>query len=256
MADEGVQRYLDGIESQHKTKPKYMTHLEKILEKIDAATIAAAGIPKAYHVHDAAGKQLDTTARYVGADRRFPPVAIPGIDPLLPDSIFRKVVLARIVQNQWDGTEEGFSEIWDATMGAELDAVYTDNQDMTISVDITGYTEPIMVELILAGYIVPKPLGVGINVNITEDVIADAEASFHPTFAGLVACNSGRQALPCPYEAPAEDATQVLAGCRAAFSGARIGLPLYQSEQQSTDTVRVGAAFYANHARIAFPVSI
>lgn len=227
MADEGVQRYLDGIESQHKTREKFMSHLSSILEKIDAATTVAASVPKEYHVHDAVGKQLDTTALYVGSDRRFPPVAIPGLDPLMSDTVFRQVVLARIIQNQWDGTEKNFREIWDATIGSELDAVYTDNQDMTISVDIAGSVEPIMVELILAGYIIPKPLGVGMNVSITEKVIADAEAAFHPpAFAATPAYNYGRISLHYPHN----------------------------SEQQSSDTVMFGGAFYSNYGRITFPV--
>ena len=171
MAEKDIQRYIDGIESQHKTRPKYIAHLSAMLEKVDAAHGAAKDMPAAFYVLQASGEQLDVIGINVGVDRRFPLVSIPGLPGKLSDSVYRKVILAKIVQNQWDGTEETFREIWDNTVGADgLDAYYQDNQDMTMDVMISGTMEPIMTELILAGYIFPKPLGVKVNVSVASTV--------------------------------------------------------------------------------------
>lgn len=256
MAEPDIQRYLDGIESQHKTKEKFMTHLTGVLEMIDAAHICSKDMPRAFYIHNAVGKQLDTVARYIGGDRRFPPVAIPGIPPLLTDDVFRKVLLAKIVQNQWDGTEETFREIWENTFRDEIDANYYDNQDMTMDVNVYGYTEPIMVELILAGYIIPKPNGVGLNVNIAERVVADENASFKPTFATRHAVNSAKIGLHYPFEPAVESREELRAGSRAYANSGRIKLRLFQGEQRDADTAGVGEKFFANSARIRIPVTI
>lgn len=89
------------------------------------------------------------------------------------DDLFRYVLLAKIVQNSWDGTNENFKEIWDATMSGKMEASYYDNQDMSMDVKIAGPTEPLMVELLLHGYIVPKPLGVRMNINAIIEMVED-----------------------------------------------------------------------------------
>jgi len=173
MADVDIQRYLDDIESQHASKPRYMAHVTALLEKVDDVTRVVKDMPRAFFVREAVGAQLDVNGGIVGVDRRFPPVSIPGMPPLLDDDTFRKVMLSRIVQNGWDGTNERFKEMWDASVGGELDATYRDNQDMSMDIHITGYTEPTMIEMILRGYIVPKPGGVGLNVELTDDTIME-----------------------------------------------------------------------------------
>ena len=252
MAEQDIQEYLDGIESQHKTAANYMSHLSKVLEYIDAAHMVAKDMPRDFYVHEAVGKQLDIVALNIGADRRFPPVSIPGLSPTLSDDVFRKVLLAKIIQNQWDGTEEHFQEIWDATMAGEMDAVYHDNQDMSMDVDISGYTEPVMVELILAGYIVPKPLGVKMKVTIRQETVADANANF-PASAGASLCgNQARIGIFYPMQQLSEVETEMKAGCCMPESCAKIGIPInFQSEQQDTDTVLYGASLPCNYARIA-----
>ena len=44
MSEPDVQRYLDGIESQHQ-RPRFMSTLRMILEKIDDATMVAKDMP-------------------------------------------------------------------------------------------------------------------------------------------------------------------------------------------------------------------
>lgn len=163
--------YLDNVESQHRTKERFIETLSMILTKIDHGTETAEEIPIDFYVQNAIGAQLDVLGEIIGADRRFPPVTIPGYPEMLNDDLFRYVLLAKIIQNSWDGTNESFRDIWDATMSDKIDASYYDNQDMSMDVRVTSPIEPLMVELLLHGYIIPKPLGVRMNIN----AILDAE---------------------------------------------------------------------------------
>lgn len=282
--DRDIQRYLDGIESQHKTKPRFMATLSALLEKADDAHATMRLMPLAFYVHEAVGAQLDVVAELVGCSRNFPPVPIPGTEPTLNDDAFRTVILSKIIQNQWDGTNEGFQEIWQQTMQGVMDAKYTDNQDMSVSVDVRGQLQPVITELLLFGYIVPKPAGVQLNVTVTSETEADANAAF-PTSVGakmLGAYASTRAAYP--YLAEKNTGLKSFAGSLAAVNAAALrvkysdtgdkqgsdetalsSLPtanaahmrIYYtqpSEQQDADSFGIGAAPAANTARIAVTI--
>ena len=173
MADTDIQRYLDGIEAQHSSKPKYMAHVEALLTKIDDAAIVIKDMPAAFDINKAVGAQLDILGDIVGADRRFPPVGIPGVPSLLDDDTFRYIALARVIRNQWDGSTENFHTMWDETIGALLDASYQDNQDMSMDIRVNGYIEPTMTEMVLRGYIIPTPTGVHANIDLSDETILD-----------------------------------------------------------------------------------
>ncbi len=179
MAEPDIRRYLKGIGSQHQPMPRYMTHLTRILEKLDAVHGIAKDLPQKFHVMTAEGKQLDAIAASVGADRRSLPAGVFG-GTELDDDTFRKVILAKIAQNQWDGTFESFRDLWAATLGSWLDAEFTDNQDMSISVDISGSLSPLMSGLVLGGYIIPKPMGVELFITYSSDITVSADTDWFP----------------------------------------------------------------------------
>ncbi len=242
MAEPDIQRYLDDIGSQHQPQGRFMTHLTKILEKVDAAHGLAKEMPKYFFVKEAKGDQLDVVAKLVGSDRRFPPVPIPGYPPLLPDDIFRLVVLAKIAQNQWDGTNASYKKLWDDTLGDWMDATFVDNQDMTMNVNITGTVEPIMTELILAGYIIPKPMGVGMNV----EIIVETTDKF--TRAGSVATLDDAR-ISCPIDYYPEyntDTSAKAAAAMCASSGFLICGMEYPQYSMAVDHERSGAIVAAN----------
>lgn len=278
MANPDIQRYLDGIESQHSSKPKFMSLLTAVLEKVDGVYGCAKDMPLDFNVHTAIGNQLDIIGTLVGIDRRFPPIEIPGLPTLLDDDTYRKVILARIVHNQWDGTNEKFREIWDVAVGDELNATYRDNQDMTMSISIIGQIEPTMIEMILRGYIVPKPMGVGLNVTLSEEVIVEeggiyadatvvsdsarigvnnhidvltaAEASL---YIGVTpTSNAAKIQVQNHLELESEATVLSFTGCRAFSNSARITIPLYLSDiQPDAVTLLYGADAYANSGHIS-----
>lgn len=186
MAEADIQRYLDGIASQHKTRPRFMAHLTAILEKIDGAHGAAKELPRAFYVRDAVGAQLDAIGSIVGASRRFSSSLLPDQPTELSDDVYRRLIQATIVRNQWDGTNGTFDEIWQTTLGNDLNATYHDNQDMTMDIDILGDIEPIMTELILSGKFLPQPMGGRVIVNLRTESIVSATVSIRRAYIGSV----------------------------------------------------------------------
>lgn len=180
-----IQRYLDAVESQHKTKPRYMATLTRLLEKVDGVHGVLKEMPKAFHVYDATGDQLDAIGERVGVPRSFPALNIPTDTVYLDDEMYRKVILMKIVQNQWDGTRGTFGDVWDATLGSLLNASYVDNQDMTMDIRILGRLEPILAELISQGYVVPKPMGVGCTINVIA--VSESAATIYAATAPVTA---------------------------------------------------------------------
>lgn len=213
MANADIERYLDMITSQFSDKPKFVAHLTAILQKMDGPHIVMKDIPGKFDVYTATGEQLDIIGQLVGVDRNIVSISIPGYDPALDDDMYRMVILAKIMQNQWDGTNETFRELWENTIGEWLDAVYKDNQDMTISANIIGTVEPVLTELILNGLIIPKPAGVKLAVTITEK----SRTTINPgSLFGDNAAQIGIRPLNQDYESSAPVRCGAGIGCNAA----------------------------------------
>ncbi len=167
MADsKDIQRYLDRTESQHIIKPKYIAAVTALLEKLDAAHGIAKNIPGYFDVATAVGEQLDVIGEIVGVRRKAIPLYVPNVTDVPEDDLYRTIILTRIIQNSWDGTNEGFYEIWDEYARSLFDISYLDNQDMSIDVTIHGEVDNAIADLIAYGYIIPKPMGIKVNTSI------------------------------------------------------------------------------------------
>lgn len=166
MADEDIQRYLDRTESQHIIRPKYIAAVTALLEKLDVAHGIAKAIPGYYDVATAVGEQLDTIGEIVGVIRKTIPLYVPNVTEVPDDDLYRTIILSKIIQNNWDGTNEGFYEIWEVTAATLFPVIYHDNQDMSIDVTILGEVDDHIADLIAYGYIIPKPMGVETNTSI------------------------------------------------------------------------------------------
>lgn len=166
MADEDIQRYLDRTESQHIVRPKYIAAVTALLEKLDAAHGIAKSVPGYYDVSTAVGEQLDTIGETIGVIRREIPLNVPNVTEVPDDDLYRTIIISKIIQNNWDGTNEGFYEIWDVTAAPLFPVIYHDNQDMSIDVTILGEVDDHIADLIAYGYIIPKPMGVEMDTSI------------------------------------------------------------------------------------------
>jgi hypothetical protein len=196
MAD--IERYLRNITSQHSLMPNFMAWLAAYLEKADGAHGIVRELPEAFDVYKATGAQLDVIGQLVGVGREYPPLPFPDMNPLLVDNVYRRVILAKIVRNRWRGNYESFFEIWNETMRDSYQATYFDNQDMTMDVAITGDFSPVEIELVLGGHIIPKPMGVGMRVDLSTQVLADEQASFKTGAGSILAGVGGRTEIPVP----------------------------------------------------------
>lgn len=84
------------------------------------------------------------------------------ISPVLGDGDYRTLLLAKIAQNEWDGTIDSLYPTWQLLFpGGTL--VVNDNQDMTATIVLTGSFSQMATIMIQAGLIVPRPEGVLYN---------------------------------------------------------------------------------------------
>ena len=83
---------------------------------------------------------------------------------LLNDDVFRLMIKAKIIQNTWKGTLPELYTLWASLFPENKKIAIHDLQDMSYNIVMQGDYTDLEQELILHGYIIPKPEGVRINV--------------------------------------------------------------------------------------------
>lgn len=179
MADNN-DKYLNLITSQHKTKPLYKAYVTSFLNQLSQGTLKEgqnepltnSGIVNCYlstnnlyKIDTAVGSQLDVIGQLVGINRKLPTASANITNPLT-DDVYRLLIKAKILKNNWDGTFSGINNIL-YQLFPDYPWELIDNQDMTITFNLiyANITDE-MKDLITLGYIIPKPSGVKINYNI------------------------------------------------------------------------------------------
>lgn len=180
--------YTDLLPNRNVNKPKFKAWISALTTEVGLIADTILGIPVKFDVDTAIGVQLDADGLWVGASRRVEvPLAIffsldtPGLgfdegvwkgpfDPdsgvqTLDDKTFRAVIKSRIAANNWDGTTSMYQTLAvDALAGTGTVLIATDNQDMTMTVHVSGTPlTPIMQAVLEAGQLVTKPGGVSIS---------------------------------------------------------------------------------------------
>jgi hypothetical protein len=158
-----ISNYIDLITSQHKTKPNFIAWLSSALNMVNDNVVITNLIPTSFDVDTAIGMQLDTLGEIIGRSRTLNFQPSGGSSPTLDDVNYRIALKAKISQNQWDGTTPQIYEIWN-NLFPNVTLSVVDNQNMTISVLLEGQLEAVVQEMLAAGYIVPKPVGVGLTI--------------------------------------------------------------------------------------------
>lgn len=156
-----ITKYLNLITSKHRQQPNFIAWLSAALNKVDDGITATNSIPSAFDVSSATGTQLDLIGTLVGANRNVG-VQLSTGSGILDDSHYQTYIQAKIAANQWDGTTPGLLKLW-STIFPNSALKITDNQDMTISINISGITDAVTEEMINDGLIIPKPMGVQIT---------------------------------------------------------------------------------------------
>lgn len=164
--------YMKLITSEHK-KPKFSAWVQSSIEKQEEISQLNNNLIQAFLLSSAVGVQLDTIGEFIGVKRKLVFQPGDGSSPILDDDLYRKLLLAWVVRNNWDGTNGTMSNIWNKIFsGSQLNVV--DNQDMTMTAIVTNLgDQPLLQELVDNGYIVPKPQCVRLKVIFKEIIEID-----------------------------------------------------------------------------------
>jgi hypothetical protein len=164
-----IVKYLNMVPSQNREKPKFISWLSVPLTILDDTETMMKEIDTDFDLDIAIGDQLDKIGHIVGVSRilNFQPISA---SPIVDDATYRRMILAKIAKNQWDGTYYGLTTIWD-TFFPDIQLIVTDNQNMTVDVLVFGIGANLERELIQNGYYVPKAQSVKYNYLFAETKI-------------------------------------------------------------------------------------
>ncbi len=165
-----ISDYLNLITSEHADKPNYIGWVSANLQLVEDNMRVSNAMMSAFDINTAVGNQLDMLGVSIGQARDIG-VPLSGTSSILDDTHYRLVLQARIARNNWDGTIPSIYTLWNnAFPTAPLQLV--DNQNMSMQAVITNLTDNISQELVTAGLIVPKPMGVGLAI-VASTAIGD-----------------------------------------------------------------------------------
>jgi len=186
MTDE---EYLNLITSEHRGKVKFEATVLANVSPLSYLQTVMAEFPADFDIDQAIGVQLDAVGIWIGRSRRvdipltgvyfsWDDVASTGwesgswqgqFDPDsglvdLPDDAYRVLLKAKIAANRWDGTIPGAYAVVDSAFGDGTYILIQDNQDMSMSIGISGISlSAINQAVLLGGYLPLKPEGVRIQ---------------------------------------------------------------------------------------------
>ena len=166
MAD--VQRYLNMITSQHQNKPKFKEWLTAPLALVDDVAALVNVFDSKFDIDLAEGSQLDIVGQILGISRLVNFQPTDGSDPYLNDNMYRLILKAKILRNQWDGTIVQMYEMWNQVFSDSI-FILQDNQNMTLNALVIGLSTQMEKDLTTNGYIIPKPQGVSISFSYSDD---------------------------------------------------------------------------------------
>ncbi len=147
------------ITSEYQTSPKMLAWLEANLRPYQDALECMAALLAAFDLDQAVGVQLDILGAIIGQSRTVGFQPSNSVSPVLDDDTYRFLLRARIFWNHWDGKTPSLLAFWKTLFpGGTL--IYSDNQDMSVSIFVAGAFTSIIKDLISYGYIIPRPQGV------------------------------------------------------------------------------------------------
>lgn len=154
--------YLGLLTSEYRLAPNLNSWLYDLLSPLNDTTRMISGMTEAYDLDNAEGVQLDVAGLIESVSRTVGFQPSNSVSPILDDDTYRLLIKATIAANQWDGTESSLYAIWKKLFpGGSINII--DNQDMTCTIVLTGSFTSIIQDLIVNGYIVPRPEGVLYN---------------------------------------------------------------------------------------------
>jgi len=186
--------YLARITSEHANKPKFVAYVSALIQPLLDSQALLRSLLTTFDLDTAIGVQLDAVGKWVGRTR-FVEQPITGLyfsfdtvglgwdqgvwkgpfdstDGLtrLDDDTYRQLLRAKVILNSWDGSIAEAAKALGLLLNNPSSIVtILDNQDMTMTVGISGVVpSPLITALLEGGYLPINPEGVGINYQITS----------------------------------------------------------------------------------------
>lgn len=154
--------YLGLLTSEYRLAPNLNAWLTQLLTPLDDVSNCLLSMPEAFDLDYATGVQLDILGAIEGVSRTVGFQPSGGVSPVLDDTTYRLLIQATIANNQWNGTQSELYPIWQNLFpGGNI--IIVDNQNMSATIALSGVFTSIVQDLIVNGYIVPRPEGVAYN---------------------------------------------------------------------------------------------
>jgi predicted methyltransferase len=153
-------KYYTGlVTSEYAASPKMLAWLAASIQPFQDLQVCLNSFVEAFNLDSAVGAQLDIIGEIVGQTRTvaFQPSGV--VSPILDDDTYRLLLKSCIAQNHWDGTIDGLIDIWKALFPGGI-IIVNDHQNMTVDIYVAGSFTSILTDLILNGYMLPRPQGV------------------------------------------------------------------------------------------------
>jgi hypothetical protein len=153
-----ISYYLSLITSEYQSSPKFLAFVQAMIKKLDDATNCLLDFTNAFDLNSAVGVQLDSLGQILGISRTLPFQPTSG-SPILGDSDYRTLLLAKVYLNLWDGEADALQPLWQQIFpGGRI--VIDDGQNMSATIILSGGFTSIAQQMITNGMIIPRPAGV------------------------------------------------------------------------------------------------
>ena len=191
-----VEHYASRITPWHSVRPKFRATVEMIAAPYVALQEFLETLPREFDIDFAIGKQLDVVGEWVGRSRF---IEFPLPDPWfsyddkrrgwdigiwknetyqyqttamqeLDDETYRRLLYAKVMANNWDGTTIGASEAYQRFFSDEGSRVFVvDFNDLTMTVAVAGKVpQNVYLSLLANNYLPLKPGGVKLDIRIVS----------------------------------------------------------------------------------------
>lgn len=132
-----LQDYLNLIPGPTNGKPKFMKWFQGTCQVLIDTQSAINSMIPAFDIANAVGARQDIIGQILGVSRTVDFIPPGGLNPVLDDDLYRVVLYAKILKNQWKGTVGEIYNFWHKFL-PQYPILIQDKQNMTMHVSIYG----------------------------------------------------------------------------------------------------------------------
>jgi hypothetical protein len=157
--------YISLISSSYRGSTNFLLWLAGNLQLYQDGIACLNQFDQAFYLLTAVGPQLDILGAIVGQNRTVSFQPRFGISPTLDDTTYRLLLRAVIQRNHWDGRTVSLWTGWNSLFPSSR-LLISDHQDMSVGIAVGLTASTIVQDLILNGYVIPRPQGVLYQITI------------------------------------------------------------------------------------------